>query len=147
MPGRIDAVDHADDDDDAAVGVVPGVEDQRLERRVGIARRRRQAVRRSPRGSRATPVPSFALARIAPVAVEADDLLDLPARLLRLRARQIDLVDDRNDLEVVLDREVGVGQRLRLDALRRVDQQQRAFARGERPRDLVARSRRGRACR
>ena len=34
------AVDHADDDDDAAIGVVPGVEDQRLERRVGIAGRR-----------------------------------------------------------------------------------------------------------
>ena len=69
--------------------------------------------------------------------VEADDLLDLPPRLFGLRAGQIDLVDDRDDLEVVLDREVGVGERLRLDALRRVDQQQRAFARGERPRDLV----------
>jgi hypothetical protein len=38
--------------------------------------------------------------------VEADDVLDLAARLLRLRTRQIDLVDDRNDLEVVLDGEV-----------------------------------------
>ena len=71
-------------------------------------------------------------------AVEADDVLDLPPRLLGLRARQVDLVDDRNDLEAVLDREVGVGQRLRLDALRRVDEQQRAFARGERARHLVA---------
>ena len=52
-------------------------------------------------------------------------------------AGQIDLVDDRDDLEVVLDREVRVGERLRLDALRRVDQQQRAFARGERSRDFV----------
>ena len=69
--------------------------------------------------------------------VEADDLLDLPPRFVRLRAGQIDLVDDRNDLEVVLDREVGVGERLRLDALRRVDQQQRAFARRQRPRDFV----------
>ena len=51
---------------------------------------------------------------------------------------QVDLVDDRDDLEVVLDREVGVGERLRLDALRRVDEQQRAFAGGERSRDLVA---------
>ena len=58
-------------------------------------------------------------------------------RLVGLRARQIDLVDDRDDLEVVLDREVGVGERLRLDALRRVDEQQRPFARGQRPRDLV----------
>ena len=71
------------------------------------------------------------------VAVEADDVRDLAPRLFRLRARQIDLVDDRDDLEVVLDREIGVGERLRFDALRRVDQQQRAFARGERPRDFV----------
>ena len=72
------------------------------------------------------------------VAVEPDDLFELAARFVGLGARQIDLVDDRDDLEVVLDREVGVGQRLRLDALRRVDEQQRAFAGGERARDLVA---------
>ena len=53
------------------------------------------------------------------------------------RARQVDLVDDGDDLEVVLDREIRVGQRLRFDALRGVDQQQRAFARGQRARDLV----------
>ena len=63
--------------------------------------------------------------------------VNLPARLFRLRAREIDLVDDRDDLEAVVDREVGVRQRLRLDALRRVDEQQRAFARGERSRHLV----------
>ena len=63
--------------------------------------------------------------------------VDLPARLLGLRAGQIDLVDDRDDLEAVLDRQIGVGQRLRLDALRRVHQQQRALARRQRPRDLV----------
>jgi hypothetical protein len=85
-----------------------------------------------------TPVPSLALARIAPAPVEADDLLDLPPRLLGLRARQVDLVDDRDDLEVVVDGQVGVGQRLRLDALRGVDQQQRALAGRQRPRDLVA---------
>ena len=71
------------------------------------------------------------------VAVEADDVGDLAPRLLRLRARQVDLVDDRDDLEVVLDGEVRVGERLRLDALRRVDEQQRAFAGGERPRHFV----------
>ena len=137
MPGPQHAVDHAHDDDDAAVGVVPGIEDQRLERRVGIAGRRRQPVRRSLRESRGRRCPTFALASMRVVAVEADDLGDLPARLFRLRARQIDLVDHRDDLEVVLDREVGVGQRLRLDALRGVDQQQRAFAGGQRSRHLV----------
>ena len=85
-----------------------------------------------------TPRPSFALARIGVDAVEADDLFDLAPRLFGLRARQIDLVDDGDDLEVVLDGEVGVGERLRLDALRGIDEQQRALAGGERPRHLVA---------
>ena len=51
--------------------------------------------------------------------------------------RQVDLVHDRDDLEVVLDREVGVRERLRLDPLRRVDDEQRALARLQRARDLV----------
>ena len=65
------------------------------------------------------------------LAVEADDVRNLAPRLLRLRAGQIDLVDDGNDLEVVLDREIGVGERLRFDALRGVDEQQRALAGGQ----------------
>ncbi len=71
-------------------------------------------------------------------AVEADDVLDLALALVGLRAGQVDLVDDRDDLEVVLDGQVGVGERLRLDALRGVDQQQRALAGRQRARHLVA---------
>ena len=37
-----------------------------------------------------------------------------------------------------VDGQVGVGERLRLDALRGVDQKQRAFAGGQRPRHFVA---------
>ena len=51
--------------------------------------------------------------------------------------RQVDLVEDRDDLEVVVEREVDVGERLRLDALRGVDDQERALARREAARDLV----------
>ena len=69
--------------------------------------------------------------------VEPDDVLDLPLGFLGLRAGEIDLVDDRDDLEVVLDREIRVGERLRLDALGRVDDEQRPFARGQRPGHLV----------
>ena len=43
--------------------------------------------------------------------------LDLAAGFLHLCRGQVDLVDDRDDLHVVLDGEVGVGQRLRLDPL------------------------------
>ena len=84
-----------------------------------------------------TPMPFLGAGQDRVAGVEPDDLLDLPLGFVRLRARQVDLVDDRNDLEVVLDREVGVGQRLRFDALRRIDQQQRAFARRQRARHFV----------
>ena len=45
---------------------------------------------------------------------------------------QIDLVDDRNDFQAVIDREIRVGEGLRFYALRSIDYEQRAFARGQR---------------
>ena len=56
---------------------------------------------------------------------------------LRVGRRQVDLVEHRNDGEVVLHREVQVRERLRLDPLRSVHQQHRALARGEGAGDLV----------
>ena len=66
-----------------------------------------------------------------------DQVHDLLRALLGLGAGQIDLVEDRDDLETGVHREKEVAQRLRLDALRRVHHQDRALARGERARDLV----------
>ena len=83
------------------------------------------------------PMPDLALARTASGRVEADDLLDLLRARLRVGGGQVDLVDHRHDLMVVLDRLIDVGQRLRLDALRRVDHQQRAFAGGEAAADFI----------
>jgi hypothetical protein len=69
--------------------------------------------------------------------VEADDVLDLGLDLFGFGGGQVDLVDDGDDLVIVLDRLVDVGERLRLDPLRGVDHQQRAFAGGEAAADLV----------
>ena len=66
------------------------------------------------------------------VGVEADHVLDLLADAVGLGRRQVDLVQDRQDLEMVVERLIDVGERLRLDALGRVDHQQRALAGGER---------------
>ena len=57
---------------------------------------------------------------------------------LRLGAGEVDLVDDGDDGEVGLDGEVEVGEGLRLDALRGVDDEDGALAGGEAARDLVA---------
>ena len=57
--------------------------------------------------------------------------------LLGLGGRQVDLVEHRDDVQVGAEREVEVGQGLRLDALGGVDQQHGGLARLERPGHLV----------
>ena len=70
-------------------------------------------------------------------APDADDVLDLVDHALRVGRRQVDLVQHRHHFDALLDRGVAVGDGLRFDALRGVDDQQRAFAGGERARHLV----------
>jgi hypothetical protein len=86
------------------------------------------------------PSPSWRRSRSASRGVEADDVLDLLLDALGIGRGQVDLVEDRDDLEVVVEREVDVGEGLRLDALRRVDDEQRALAGGEAARHLVVKS-------
>ena len=52
-------------------------------------------------------------------------------------AGQVNLVDDRNNFKTMIDRQIRIRQRLRLNSLRRVNHQQRALASRQRPRDLV----------
>ena len=123
--------------DDAAVGVVDRVEDQRSRRGVGVAVRRRDLL-----DDRVEQLLD-ALARLGGHPqdlgrVEADDRGDLFGVALGLRGGQVDLVQHRDDLEVGVERQVEVGERLRLDALRGVHQQDGALAGGEAPRHLVA---------
>ena len=130
------SVDDADERDDAAVLVVRRVEDERARRRVEIARGRRDVL-----DDRVEHVLD-ALARLRgdaehALGVDAEQLGELRGGAVGIGLRQVDLVDDRDDLEVVLEREVRVRERLRLDALRGVDDEQRALARLQRARDLV----------
>ena len=131
-----DAVDDAHQHDDAEIGVVPAVDQQRLERRVAVALRRRQA------GDDRLQHLRHACAGLGRDhdrvrGVEADHVLDLLLDLFGLGGRQVDLVEHRHDLVAGVDRVIDVGERLRLDALAGVDHQQRALAGGERAVDLV----------
>ena len=130
------AVDDADVRDDAAVLVELGVEDQRARRPVRIARGRRHPL------DELLEHVDDAVAGLAGDPQDVVDRLaeqvgDLLGDALGLGARQVELVEHRDELEAVLDREVRVRDGLRLDALRRVDDEQRALARGERAADLV----------
>ena len=69
--------------------------------------------------------------------VKADHVLDLLAHPVGLRRRQVDLVQDRHHLMMVVERLIDIGERLRLDALGRVDHQQRALAGGQRSVHLI----------
>ena len=130
------AVDDAHQHDDAEIGVVPAVDEQRLQRRVRVALRRRQAVH--DRLQHLVDAEAGLGGDHHGVGgVEADHVLDLLLDALRLGGGQVDLVEDRHDLVVVVDRLVDVGERLRLDALAGVDDQQRALAGGERAVHLV----------
>jgi hypothetical protein len=97
--------------------------------------------------SSATPVAGLGRRCAAPRRRDAEHALDLLGRDVGLGRGQVDLVERGDDREVVLDRLVAVRERLRLDALRRVDEQDHAFARGEAAAHLVAEVDVARACR
>ena len=130
------AVDDADQHHDAEIGVVPGVDEERLQRRVASPL---GAGRRVTIASSTSWMPWPVLAEIT-TASEASRPITSSICCLTLRrlgGRQVDLVEDRHDLVVVVERLVDVGQRLGLDALAGVDHQERALAGGERAADLV----------
>ena len=130
------AVDHPHVGDHASVLVELGVEDQRPGRRLGLPLGggdalddRLEDLRHAHPGLGGDPQ-RF-------VGVATGQVGDFGRHALRLGAGQVDLVDHRDQLEAGVDRQVGVGDGLRLDPLGGVDDQQRALAGGEAARDLV----------
>ena len=129
-------VDHPDQHDDAEIGVVPAVDQQRLERRGLVALRRRQAG--DDRLEHEVDVEAgLGRDRHGLRGVEPDHVLDLLLDALGLGGRQVDLVQDRHDLVAGVERMIDVGERLRLHALACVDHKERALAGGERARHLI----------
>ncbi len=63
---------------------------------------------------------------------QADEVFDLFDCFFGLSPGQIDLIDHGNEFEVVFNRKVGIRERLRLDALRSIDDEQCAFTGGKR---------------
>ena len=63
----------------------------------------------------------------------SEELRELACSAFRVGLREVDLVGDGHDLELVLEREVGVRERLRLDALSSIDDEQRPLAGLQRP--------------
>ena len=68
---------------------------------------------------------------------QADNVLHLLLGLLGIGGREVDLVEHRQDLQIVLHGKVGIGQRLRLHALRGVHHQHSALAGSQRAGNLI----------
>ena len=69
--------------------------------------------------------------------IKPDHVLDLLAHPAGLGGRQVDLVEDRNDLVIVVDRLIDIGKRLCLHPLTGIDDEERTLAGGKRARYLV----------
>ena len=127
---------HPEVDDDPPVGVVLAVEDQGPEGGPGIALggghvgydilQHRRDVDAHLGGD---------FRRV--LGGQADDVLDLILHLPGIGGGQVDLVDDRQDLQIVLHGQVGVGQSLGLDALGGVHNEQGALAGRQGPGHLI----------
>ena len=83
------------------------------------------------------PMPSLALARMAVSAGMARMSSSCCFGQGDVGVRQIDFVDDRNDRQILFHRQMDIGDGLGFDALRGIDDQQRAFARAQAARDFV----------
>lgn len=70
--------------------------------------------------------------------IDRQGLLHLGNDHFRARDGQVNLVQHRHDCEIVLHRQIGVGDCLRLHALKRIDKQDAALAGGQAARNLVA---------
>src|SRR5690349_25046919 len=75
------------------------------------------------------PLPGFCAYWKSIGSVEPHSALDHLLCAWDVRALQINLVDDRNDFQTMIDRQVGIRQGLCLYTLRRIDDQQRTLAR------------------
>ena len=129
-------VEDAEIGDDAAEGVEHRVEDQRLQRRLVVAFRGGDAVDDGFEHL-LDALPRLARGEQNVFALAADQVDHLIGHLVDHRRVDVDLVEHGDDLQIVPDGQIEVRNRLRLNALRGVDHQQRPFARGDGARNLV----------
>jgi hypothetical protein len=114
-----------------AIPIVVRIEDQCTQRRIRIAARRGDSGH--DRLEELRDADAFLGTHEQDVVgIRTDEIVNFLLASLRLGTRQVDLVEDRNDLEAGVEREKQIRQRLRLNSLRRIDDEDRALAGGKR---------------
>ncbi len=124
-------VDDPDQANHAPVGVEEGIENQCSQRGTAITRRSRQATDDSLQ-ELIDPLPRLGGDAEGIIGVATDHRADLGRHSLRLRGRQVDLVDYRNDLQTGFHCHIGIGEGLGFYPLGGIDHQQGALYRVER---------------
>ena len=127
---------YPDIDDNALVCVIVAVEDQRLERCIRVALWCRD-VRHDLLHDRLNVDACLCRDTGCILCRNADHIFDLLADTVRVSRRQVDLVDYRHDLQVMLNGKVCICQRLRLDSLGGVYHQNRTLTGSKAAGDLI----------
>ena len=130
------AVHHADEGYHAAVGVEVAVEDEGAQGRPAVALGRRDVVDHGLQEV-VDALAGLAAGEHRVVGRDGQAVLDLGLHPLRLGGRQVDLVDERDDLQIGVHGQHGVGYRLGLHALGGVHHEHRAVAGGQAAAHLV----------
>ncbi len=123
-------------DDHPLVLVIPGIEQQRLERSSGVACGGRNLLYDLFQNLVSTD-PFLGAGQHRVMGIDTDDLLDLFLDTLRLGSRKVDFVQHREDFKIVVKGQIHIGQGLGLDPLGCVHYQQPAFAGRQRAGDLI----------
>src|SRR5665213_1444515 len=124
------AIDHAYENDNTEVRIVPASDEQGFQRRVAIAFGRWEP--RDDGFQHAVDIEArLGGNRDCFRSVDADYVLDLLAHAFGFRGREVDLVQHRHDFEIGVDRLIDIRQRLGLHALARIHHQQCALTSGK----------------
>ena len=112
--------------DDAAKRVEHRVENKSLQRRFGVALRRRDALYNRPEDFRDSDT-GLAACTDNLIAAASEEIHNLILHLIGIGTLEIDLVDYRNYLQIRVNRHIKVGNRLSLDTLRGIHYKERAL--------------------
>ena len=130
------AVHNLEVGNDAAEWIEHRVENQRLQRCIGVARRCRHALNNGIEHILYAKTGLAACAQHA-LGLAAQEVHYLVLHLVGVGAVEVHLVQHRNNLQAMVDCHIQVGDGLRLNTLRSINNQQRALACRNRARHLV----------
>ena len=130
------AIDHAHQNDDAQIRIVPAIHQQRLQRLVRLALGRGKA-RDDGFQNIVDPEARFGRNQHRVRSIQPDHVLDLLFNTIGLGGGKINLVQNRHDFMIVIESLINIRQSLRLDPLRGVHNKDRTFARGKAAADFI----------